>query len=205
MKLFHKYTALALALVMGGALTGCMEDEGYIAEEDLPYGATMKEMRTSFSVPMSYDRRFINEEQAAVIADYHAGIQNQDTELYIQSTFDFYIDYQLNEMFADLYKSREEYVDGLHLSMSQQSGEDFKFNMITVSGMTEERVASRLDEMLNMLQDLSGDENFKDSVDSCYAITLEWSVAYNDGAQYLNAKDQKLFLIEIDGRYYCVK
>lgn len=205
MKLFHKYTALALALVMGGALTGCMEDEGYIAEEDLPYGATMKEMRTSFSVPMSYDRRFINEEQAAVIADYHAGIQNQDAELYIQSTFDFYIDYQLNEMFADLYKSREEYVDGLHLSMSQQSGEDFKFNMITVSGMTEERVASRLDEMLNMLQDLSGDENFKDSVDSCYAITLEWSVAYNDGAQYLNAKDQKLFLIEIDGRYYCVK
>ncbi len=205
MKLFHKYTALALALVMGGALTGCMEDEGYIAEEDLPYGATMKEMRTSFSVPMSYDRRFITEEQAAVIADYHAGIQNQDAELYIQSTFDFYIDYQLNEMFADLYKSREEYVDGLHLSMSQQSGEDFKFNMITVSGMTEERVASRLDEMLNMLQDLSGDENFKDSVDSCYAITLEWSVAYNDGAQYLNAKDQKLFLIEIDGRYYCVK
>ncbi len=205
MKLFHKYTALALALVMGGALTGCMDDGGYIAEEDLPYGATMKEMRTSFSVPMSYDRRFITEEQAAVIADYHAGIQNQDAELYIQSTFDFYIDYQLNEMFADLYKSREEYVDGLHLSMSQQSGEDFKFNMITVSGMTEERVASRLDEMLNMLQDLSGDENFKDSVDSCYAITLEWSVAYNDGAQYLNAKDQKLFLIEIDGRYYCVK
>ncbi len=205
MKALHRYTALALSLVLGAAMTGCMEDPGHIREEDLPYGATMKEMRTTYAIPMSYDRRFINEEQAAAIADYYAGIQNNDTALYLQSTFDFYVDYQITEMYADSYETRDEFVNGLRLSIVNQTAEDFRFNMVTVAELTEERVASRLDEMLNMLGELSGNENFVESVDSCYALKMDWSIAYDGGAQYVNAEDQELFLIEIDGKYYCVR
>ncbi len=205
MKLLHRSIALVLVAVMGAAaFTGCMEDNNNVAEEDLPYGATMKEMKTTFALPMCYDRRFVNDEQAAVIADYFAAVQNCDTELYLQSTFDFYVEYQVNEVYQDSYSSTEEFLAGLRQSMVQPTAEDFRFNMITVSEWTEERVASRLDEMLEMLDALSGQEGFRESVDGCWALKLEWVLTYNGGADSMIAEDQKLYLFEIDGSYYCV-
>jgi hypothetical protein len=61
---------------MGAVLfTGCMSAGPTIAEEDLPYGATMRETKTTFALPVSYDRRFLNDAQVTVLTDYFSAVQ----------------------------------------------------------------------------------------------------------------------------------
>lgn len=205
MKLFYKYIALALSCVMGAAaFCGCMEDPNYYEEDELPYGATMKELKTSFPVPMCFDRRFVTDEMAAAVANYYGSVQNQDTELYLQSTFPFHVDYKMNVMYEGQFASYDEFVKSLHTSIAQPTAEDFKYTMITITGLTTERVASRLEDTINMLEELSGDANFAESITECWKLEIEWRLNYNGGAEYLAAEDQELFLIGIDGTYYCV-
>lgn len=205
MKMLHRISALLTAAVMGAVLfTGCMSAGPTIAEEDLPYGATMRETKTTFALPVSYDRRFLNDAQVTVLTDYFSAVQNCDGEAYAASTLDFYADYQLNEVYSEQYETMDDMMTALHASVAEATAEDFNYNMITVTNFTQERVTSGLNTMIDVLTDISGNPDFEQTLTNCWAVEMEWLLVYNGGASNVIVSEQYVYMFEIDGAYYCV-
>ena len=205
MKMLHRISALLTAAVMGAVLfTGCMSAGPTIAEEDLPYGATMRETKTTFALPVSYDRRFLNDAQVTVLTDYFSAVQNCDGEAYAANTLDFYADYQLNEVYSEQYESMDDMMTALHASVAEATAEDFNYNMITVTDFTQERVTSGLNTMIDVLTDISGNPDFEQTLTNCWAVEMEWLLVYNGGASNVIVNEQYVYMFEIDGAYYCV-
>ena len=205
MKMLHRISALLTAAVMGAVLfTGCMSAGPTIAEEDLPYGATMRETKTTFALPVSYDRRFLNDAQVTVLTDYFSAVQNCDGEAYAANTLDFYADYQLNEVYSEQYESMDDMMTALHASVAEATAEDFIYNMITVTNFTQERVTSGLNTMIDVLTDISGNPDFEQTLTNCWAVEMEWLLVYNGGASNVIVNEQYVYMFEIDGAYYCV-
>ncbi len=205
MNRFHKITALltasALSMVLFG---GCMSGGPTIAEEDLPYGATMRESKSDFALSVSYDRRFVNEEQVTVLTDYLAAIQNCDGAMYHDNTFGFYADYQLNDVYEGQYESYDDMMTALHASVAEATADDFSYVMVTVTDFTQERVSSGLGTMTEVLAGISGEEDFEQSLTGWWAVEMEWLISYNGGASSVLVQEQWLYMYERDGRYYCV-
>lgn len=205
MNVLHRISALLTAVMMGAVMfTGCMSAGPTIAEEDLPYGATMREAKTTYALPVSFDRRFVNEMQVTVLTDYLAAVQNCDGELYAANTLDFYADYQLNEVYSEQYETMDEMMTALHDSVAEATADDFTYNMITISNFTQERVTSGLGTMISVLTDISGNPDFEQTLSNCWAVEMEWMLVYNGGASNVIISEQYIYMFEIDGAYYCV-
>ena len=205
MKMLHKISALLTAAVMGAVMfTGCMSNGPTIAEEDLPYGATMREAKTTYAMPVSYDRRFVSDAQLTAITEFLSSIQTCDGDAYAANTLDFYAEYQLNEVYKDTYKTYDEMMTALHSSIAKSTAEDFDFTMVTITDFTQERVTSGLGTMIDVLSEISGDENFEQSLTNCWAVEMEWMFNYNNASSTAIVQDRMIFLFEIDGAYYCV-
>lgn len=205
MRSLHKIiTLLAAATLCGTMLTGCMDKEINIAEEDLPYGATMRETKTTYALPVSYDRRFVNEAQLKVLTDYLYAIQTGDGDGYAANTLDFYAEYQLKEVYSTQYKTMDEMITALQGSVAELTGKDFEFAMVTIDGFTKERDTSGLNTMIEILDKLDGDADFLDSIDNCWALDMDWLIRYNNGGSSALVQEQYVFMFEIDGQYYCV-
>lgn len=200
---FRKLTAFFSALVMAVTLTGCMSNGPSVAEEDLPYGATMRESKTTFALPVSYDRRFLNDAQITAITDYLSSIQNCDGEAYANNTIDFYADYQLNEVYQDTYETFDEMLTDMHTSIANSTADDFQFNMITVTGFSQERVSSGMNTMIELLADISGNAEFEQTLTNCWTVRMDWMIRYN-GSSTAIVEDRLIYLFEIEGEYYCV-
>lgn len=205
MKSMHQIGALALAAMLGAVMfTGCGSEGVNIAEEDLPYGATMREAKTTYALPVSYDRRFVNDAQLTVLTDYLSAIQTCDGAAYAENTLDFYADYQINTVYKDSVSSADELMTVLHDGIAEMTAADFEFVMVTVDDFTQERVTTGLGTMLEVLSDISGDEAFMDSVDNCWAVEMEWLLRYDGGQSSVLISEQLVYMFEVDGEYFCV-
>lgn len=205
MKAMHRINALALAACLGAVmLTGCGNEGVNIAEEDLPYGATMREAKTTYALPVSYDRRFINDAQLTVLTDYLSAIQTCDGAAYAENTLDFYVDYQVGTVYKDSISSADELMTVLHDGIAEMTAADFEFVMVTVDDFTQERVTTGLGTMLEVLSDISGDAAFMDSVDNCWAVEMEWLLRYDGGGSSVLISEQLVYMFEVDGEYFCV-
>jgi hypothetical protein len=202
---FYRIAALAAALTIGLSLftaCGSTSSTQNMDEDELPYGATMRTDKTSYSLPVTYDRRFLNEAQVTAVTDYLAGVQNCDTELYLASTLQFYVDYQFNEVYEGSYDSMDAFVAALNSSIAENTADDFTFSMITIDEFTTEQNVSGLATMLELLDNIN--EGFSDTVENCWSLEVEWVLSYNGGEDTLAVSDQRLFLVEVDGAYYCI-
>lgn len=171
-------------------------------EDELPYGATMREDKQSYAVPVGYDRRFINEEQIAAVANYYAAMEQNSAELYMAATLDFYAKYQQEEVYKNTYRTMDEMVGAMHQSIADRLGGDFTFDMVTVSACTQEANASGLEGMLDLLDKISGEEDFRSTVDNCWALETDWIVRAGNTSAV--SENNQLYLLEIGGKYYCV-
>lgn len=185
-------------------LTGCAggRQDVNMTEDELPYGATMRENKTGFAAPMTYDRRFVNEEQVAVVADYFAAIQNQDAELYLASALPLYTEYQIDEVYS--YQDAGELVASLHQGIAGQTGEDFEFNMILINEFVQDTSFGGLEAMLDLLDHVSdSDQKFSDQMQGAWALELEWNLLYNNQSSSGTVDSQWVYLFQIDDQYYC--
>lgn len=201
MKFFLQAAACVLSVFL---LTGCAgsQQEISMTEDELPYGATMRENSTSFAVPMAYDRRFVNEEQVAVVADYFAAIQNQDTELYLASALPLYTEYQIQKVYS--YQDTGELVTALHQGIAGQTGEDFQFSMISVSEFVQDTSFGGLEAMLDLLDHVSDSgQKFSEQIQGAWALELEWNVLYHEQSSSGVVDSQWVYLFQIDDQYYC--
>ena len=194
-----------LCLLCGACmlLTGCTtaKQQKDYTEAELPYGATMKCDKSSYAVPMTWDRRFLDTEAIAKVADYIASIQNQDGDLYQASSLPLYTDYQIQEVYS--YKNTQELVDALHEGLVGKLAEDFKFDMILVNEISEDRKNSGLAGIIDLLDKISNEKKFSDTIQNAWALQLEWEFSYNNGQGSGRAENQYIYLFQIDNQYYC--
>lgn len=207
MMLLRKSAALVLALLCAlPVLSGCHRndpDHLTIAEEDMPYGATMRENKSAFAVPMSYDRRFFTEEEVAKVADLFAAIQNQDSELYANTTFSFYEKYQREQVYQ--LDSSEALMEKLHSFIENGSADDFHFSMVMIDALDTNPDAGELKEVVSMLGNAyDGDGNFMDTVQKCYDLTVEWTILYNKDADSSVVTEQHVFLFQTENGLFAL-
>lgn len=202
-----KTAALLLSvLCLVPAFTGCAGNAKQnlnIAEEDMPYGATMRENSTSFAVPMTYDRRFFDEEQVAAVANLIAAIQNSDSAQYEAATFPFYAQYQMNEVYR--LGSVDAVVRRLHDMIGNNTSDDYQFNMVLINDLATNTEAGELAVICEMLSDCyDGEGAFMDTVEHAWDLTVEWQISFNNDADHAMVSDQHLFLFQTADGYFCL-
>lgn len=200
MKLIFKITALIMTVML---FTGCSQkQETNITEEELPYGATMRENKTGFAVPMTYDRRFLEEEQVTAVANYFASIQNLDVDLYLENALPVYTEYQINEVYS--YQETSELVTSLHQGIANQTGEDFKFQMILINEFSQDKSFGGLEAMLDLLDNITdSDTKFSEQIQGAWALELELNFIYDKQANFGSVDSQWVYLFQLDDKYYC--
>jgi len=201
MKKIYQIGAVLLAVMM---LTGCQSAKQKVnyTEDELPYGATMKSNKTSYTIPMTYDRRFVNEDQVRAVADYLGAIQNRDAELYESVALPLYTTYQVGEVYA--YQDIGELVNALHDGIASQTADDFRFQMVLINEFSLDRNAGGLNAMLSLLDSISPENaKFTDSLQNAWALELEWEFSYNNDENTGRTESQWLYLMQVDDVYYC--
>ncbi len=198
--MMKKLICLILSCLM---LTGCNAAKQQVnyTEEELPYGSTMKSDKNSYSVPMTWDRRFIDDEQIKTVSDYIAAIQNNDPELYESVALPLYTEYQVQKVYG--YQNTAELVSALHEGLLGQLADDFKFDMVLVDEFSLDRNAGGMQAMLKLLDDISEDGKFSDTIQGAWTLTLEWEFSYNNEEGHGRAENQYLYLFRKDDKYYC--
>ena len=191
--------ALALALLCAvPMLTACGKgsaERPTIAEDDMPYGSTMREDKTSFAVPLTYDRRFLEQDELAKAADLIAAIQNNDTALYTNSTFPFYLKYQQEQVYK--LDSADALVKHLHSMFAAKSADDYQCSMVLITGIATHTDAGTLNSVVTMLKAAyDGNTTFLDTVQKAYDMTVELHLTYENGTKTAIVEDQHIFVFQ---------
>ena len=195
-----KLLCLLLACLM---LTGCasQKQKTSYTEEELPYGATMKSDKNSYTVPMTWDRRFLEPEQISAVADYLGAIEQNNPELYASVALPLYTDYQVQEVYD--YQNVEELVRALHEGLLGQLADDFQMDMILVNEISDDRNSGGLQAILKLLDGISEGTPFSETIQNAWSLNLEWEFSYNNGEGSGRTENQYLYLFQIDDKYYC--
>ena len=147
-----KFTAAAAAFVISAAMltsfTSCSEEEKSssasgnalvqdnmgkdvnVKENDLPFGATTTDLYTDTdNVPVSitYDNRFMTEEQARKISDYIYAVNTKDEALLTEAGYKPYIELIMSDYDCT---SVKEYLDSRYDAIKAAAGGDFQFQFI---------------------------------------------------------------------------
>ncbi len=202
-----KIAALLLtALCAVPMLTGCSQNpkqQQNIAEEDMPYGSTMREDKTSYAVPVTYDRRFLEEEQVTVVTNFIFAIQSRDGALYQASTFLFYAQYQMSDVYG--LGSMDALVDRLHGMIGGNTADDFRFNMLLINDISANTEVGELSVVCEMLSDAyDGEGEFMDTVEHAWDLTVEWDLGFQENTQFAVVNDQHLFLFQTADGWFCL-
>ena len=198
MKILYALTAAAL---LAGMLTGCGQNETKsIAEENLPYGATLITDTEKGEVPITYDRRFFDADEIQTLSSYFYALESQNVELLEETTLDLYIDFIVDAMYQGLAGT-----DGLLTEMNAKFAveENVPYTIqdveITAFYTVEDNANTDLENLYNMLQELSGDENYLQRINGGKYLTYTIQTQSDD--QTKTFMDQTLFLIQVDGVY----
>lgn len=204
MRHLRTIAAVLTAAVCILSLSGCGNDPDRptMTEEEMPYGATMRQNKTAYAVPISYDRRFIEEDQVKAVADMLGAIQNSDADLYKASTFEFYANYQLAVYSAE---NMDALMQKIHDSLASRSGSDFVFHMVVIDGISQNREQGNLGTAYTLLGDLyDGSGKFSDTIEDAWEFSMEWDMSYDSEQKSVILNDNHICLFKTADRYYAV-
>ncbi|MBQ8688418.1 MAG: hypothetical protein IJ512_07735 [Ruminococcus sp.] len=194
------WCVLLTGVMLSCMLTGCGEDAESVAEEDLPYGATMISDNDNGEVQITYDRRFFEAEEIRTLSSYFYALESMDETLLEETTLDLYTDFVVDALYQGMAG-----MDGL---LTQMSGvfaveEDVPYTIvdveITAYSTVEDDANTDLENLYNMLGELSGEANYRNRIGSGKFVTYD-IITESDG-ETKTLTDQNLFLIQVDGEY----
>jgi len=156
-----RFTAAFLAVSVMACFSGCKDEHehkmvdteniGDIAQEDMPYGSTMTQLRASsnenLKMDIEYDNRFLTEEEAYKVADSVAALNTCDTELWETTMPSGFVYYLISVTESE---SASAFLTGRHDALAEYAGEGFDFNYIAVNscGGEDENDFADVDESL---------------------------------------------------------
>lgn len=185
-----------------------------MSEEDMPYGATITSLNSTYDpnvkIPTEFDNRFFAESDGKfpeiyLVSDYIYALNNSDGELMSETVYKPYLDYQIKEAGVE---SADEYVKASHDTLAQSLGGEFEINYIYIDSCDENADSdfTRMDEILDSI----GDEKISEKVNSRKKITIGGYTTYQmaDGSGEFSLAEHSdpilLYIYQIDGEYYLI-
>lgn len=182
-------------------------DYADITEDEMPFGATMSDLRAgtgNVPVSVSYDNRFMSEDEARKISDYISAVNTCDAELMKNTCYPSYLDHLVEQ-----YESTDvqDYLDTRHKTIADNyvNGE-FDFDYIIVNSLMDEN-DSDSDTGFSIL-DAEIYENSPDAeITSRKMVGVEvlYTLDGQNGSHSFSAKngaDIFLYIYTIDGQMY---
>ncbi|MBR1824377.1 MAG: hypothetical protein IJ779_09120 [Ruminococcus sp.] len=195
-------------------LVGSPADGASVAEEDLPYGATMTSLKSSnvegLSLDAEFDSRYFAQEgsdypEIYLLADYLTAVQDSDADALEKLFYPSYLETVLKERG---YASTKEYLDNYHERLVSEVNSSFKFEYLTVDACLNENESNDLTEFrdLDTKLDSCAGETVSDKVKSRKLVYLDAAFEDEQGNfSQLNSclgNDLEIYIYNIDGKYY---
>lgn len=213
----NPYIRSILALTLCGAMllpcTACGKEEASTPSDDVSdydfhndgaYGTVESVDNTSYSLPITYDKNFLDEAELQQITDYFYAVQTQDKDLFDSVTEPSYIDFLLETAYSDLLNT-DAYLAQLNeafLDALPDGTESFSFSMIEVTNCTEgEGADSQYDSIVDMYDDFNGEGWTEEHLSSCKTLTVVATMT-DDGTNYLDSQEMTVILINLDDTLY---
>lgn len=185
---------------------------GDATQEELPYGATIKQIKSGGSdddkITVEFDHRFVTDEEAQKILSYMEALNTGNEELLKQTVYPDYLSYLCtNSDIADVKTYIQQITD--RIKTNYTNGEDFKFGYIFINSCTtSDEDRQSFGQADTILEEIGGDELMAKitsrkmvQVDSMYNLTgsgESFSLASQAG------QEQPFYLYTIDGEVFIV-
>lgn len=210
-RFLHFLVSAALICSMTAGLSGCgSKDESsneILTEADMPYGSTMARLSVNeekgVPITVEYDHRFLTEDEAVIVSNYFAALNNAD-------------DVEMNKL----------YYPGLFTYLvNKASYSDGKLFLTDTKETLESNLSAKIDMNYLIIQDIQDNDSIADKFASAEADLAEAvgvevleninskksvgiEVLYDtDDAKDLSLTRQTgdhfyLYIYEIEGKYY---
>lgn len=192
------------------------DDYGNIAEEDLPYGSTITQLKSSnnenVKLSIEYDNRFLTEEEAIKVSDYMAALNSVDGELMENTVYPDYLQYLME---ANNYTSSTDYLKSMHDSIKDTylNGSDFDFNFVLINAFYDENDSDDdtgflvLDTLLDSYASSLDKDAVTPKITSRKMVKIDtmYTLADDDGSYLLSNRtdsEQGMYIYTIDGQIY---
>ena len=208
----QKWIAAAGALLLALCpLTGCgQQDNLNMTADEMPYGSTIIK-KTDLSVPIQYDRRFLDDELVSTLASYYHALQEKDTAEFSALMFPLYHNYELETVYEGKYTD-EDVVNNTHEAMASLHGGDFDFALIDVTDLiTKQGTSENYDALYLMLDDLAEDAGEKPvtkDMQALYELTVDRYLC--DKGQGIKGETdsliegERLFALKYENEWYLI-
>ncbi len=186
----------------GSADSAIFSDLEFSNMESLEYGATMRD-NTDYSIPVEYDKRFLEDGEVEALVNYFTSIQTEDAQLYDDCTPDFYVDYYLENVYGGLLDSDAYLAQQYRTFQDQLDGADVTFSLLSVTSCTEDESAEDggIAALKEMCVELEGQEYCDANWNGCKLLTVEPTLS--DGTDNtLVGGSMNIFVVQLEGSYY---
>ncbi len=212
----HKHTkaiaAAVLAATMLTTVTGCDQGNGLnVAEEDMPYGATIAVNKTDYILPVQYDYRFVDTELLNAVLRYYYAVQTDDLEMFTEMQHPLYMAYQLEEVLGGKYTNEDILDNSGEALRTFNDGKDFEFSFIDITDCvkgTEYTTSATLIEILDDLSDEADGSKISKDITQFYELTITRYLAdKGSGVKGETNKimyDETLFVFECKDAWYII-
>lgn len=178
-----------------------------VAAEDMPFGATMTDLYVdSDGVPISisYENRFMTEDEARKISNYISAINSCDAELMQKTCYPSYLEYLVTQ-----YENTDiqDYLDTRHQTIeSAYTNGAFDFNYILINSLMDEEdddSDTGFSQLDTKIHEKSPDAEITDR--KMVGIEVLYSLESEGGSYSLTNRtgsDMILYIYTIDGQIY---
>ena len=203
-----RFLALILSVTaVLGVLTGCgeskskgnmMGDIENMAEEDLPYGATMRELKDG-KITICFDGRFLEDETMKKVVDYFYAVQTEDLDLFKSVSCQDYLDYvEINSGVNTI-----DYLKDIKANEETAVGSKFEYKYLEVTECKTKNEDTQISEIIKLMdqiyKDNSKEDTFEKTVKEAYALKVDVTSDAN-GSSFSNEANVYVFDCE-DGIY----
>jgi hypothetical protein len=127
--------------------------QGDMTQEEMPYGSTVREDKTSYKLPVSYDRRFLKTNELESLATFFFALQNNDEILFKTAVPSFYEGY-LQESTGNKLNT-EAGMAQLRSVFENKLGNDFVIEMLDISAYDKGTHKNNFDTIVSFMKEAS--------------------------------------------------
>lgn len=189
------------AVLASGTLCACDSDEN-VAMEDLPYGATLRQLKDT-DIDICFDGRYFTDDEMRVVSDYYYSLQTQDEQLFASTQSEQYIKY----IEKNSEKAVGDFMKEIYDKTAASLGENYKYTYIEAVACGDRTDDLQIDEITSLMDSIyeenGSDTTFKETITSAKYAVLDF-VAETNGESYTYT-DQVVYIFTCtDGIYVFV-